>query len=525
MTIAPIISEHVIDLQHDTNYVFTIAPQGDGRSRYCDIVVLDNGTQYIIPPASTIVIEGKNAGGFNIFNECVIADNKIRVPLHLGILSFAGLGEYRITIYGTPSAITSFKFNIFVTEAPYNVVELEASDSYEALENLVKSAGDVNKWIVGSGIPPSSIGNVKDYYLNSDDGKIYQKLKNSVEQLIWDFTGYILKEDIFIKYSEDSDTTSSGSPMVDIPTFDTKYIGIYVGASAPTLKSEYTWSKYQGENGNKWYSGEVLSGTGTGYTGVAGFAGDMYINKTTAQLFECVNSGDSTTALWNYLMILGGGGVDDYEDLGHLPKINNIELIGNKTSSDLGLANSSDVPTSTSQLTNDSNFVSDSNYVHTDSNYTSDEKNKLSNIEDNANNYTLPIASSTLGGVKESSSKDIIIGNNGELELSDEINTKLNNFDDDGSIASDSVLESELTNKLDEWTDEVLVASNKTVTFTNLDDSLDYLLFCDALMTTYTAATKSGSGSNTTLTYTLSGDNVVGGTTKCKLRIIKNGGD
>ena len=45
--------------------------------------------------------------------------------------------------------------------------------------------------------------------------------------------------------------------------------------------------------------------------------------------------------------------------------------------------------------------VVDANYVHTDNNYTTTEKNKLSGVEDNANNYSLPTAStSTLGGVK-----------------------------------------------------------------------------------------------------------------------------
>ena len=39
------------------------------------------------------------------------------------------------------------------------------------------------------------------------------------------------------------------------------------------------------------------------------------------------------------------------------------------------------IPTKTSDLTNDSNFVSDANYVHTDNNFTTAEKNKLSGIE------------------------------------------------------------------------------------------------------------------------------------------------
>ena len=42
------------------------------------------------------------------------------------------------------------------------------------------------------------------------------------------------------------------------------------------------------------------------------------------------------------------------------------------------------VPTQTSHLTNNSNFVSDANYVHTDSNYTAAEKTKLAGIAEGA---------------------------------------------------------------------------------------------------------------------------------------------
>lgn len=46
--------------------------------------------------------------------------------------------------------------------------------------------------------------------------------------------------------------------------------------------------------------------------------------------------------------------------------------------------NMPDVPTNTSDLTNDSNFVSDANYVHTDNNFTSAEKTKLQGIAEGA---------------------------------------------------------------------------------------------------------------------------------------------
>ena len=53
------------------------------------------------------------------------------------------------------------------------------------------------------------------------------------------------------------------------------------------------------------------------------------------------------------------------------------------------------VPTQTSHLTNNSNFVSDANYVHTDSNYTAAEKTKLAGIESGAEvNVLKGIASS-----------------------------------------------------------------------------------------------------------------------------------
>lgn len=46
------------------------------------------------------------------------------------------------------------------------------------------------------------------------------------------------------------------------------------------------------------------------------------------------------------------GGTTNYNDLSNKPKINNVDLTGNKTKEDLG------IPTKTSDLTNDSNFIS-----------------------------------------------------------------------------------------------------------------------------------------------------------------------
>jgi len=65
-------------------------------------------------------------------------------------------------------------------------------------------------------------------------------------------------------------------------------------------------------------------------------------------------------------------------------------------------ADSSAIPDSTSDLTNDSNFVSDSSYVHTDNNFTTTLKNKLDGIAEGAtvddhkwNNVTLTKSTGT----------------------------------------------------------------------------------------------------------------------------------
>ena len=51
-----------------------------------------------------------------------------------------------------------------------------------------------------------------------------------------------------------------------------------------------------------------------------------------------------------------GGGTTDYEELDNKPKINGVELVGNKTTNDLGIK----IPTKLSELTNDKGYIDNS---------------------------------------------------------------------------------------------------------------------------------------------------------------------
>lgn len=75
----------------------------------------------------------------------------------------------------------------------------------------------------------------------------------------------------------------------------------------------------------------------------------------------------------------GSGGTSNYTDLTNKPKINNVELKGNKSLNDLGIqpagnyALESEIPTKTSDLTNDSGFIT--GYIETDPTVPSHVKN------------------------------------------------------------------------------------------------------------------------------------------------------
>ena len=96
-----------------------------------------------------------------------------------------------------------------------------------------------------------------------------------------------------------------------------------------------------------------------------------FVIKTTNELTNYYTKNNTYTKNEVDALVAGGSGASDYSDLTNKPKINNVELSGNKSLNDLGinnfsgdyndLSNKPDIPTKTSDLTNDSGFI-DSSY-------------------------------------------------------------------------------------------------------------------------------------------------------------------
>ena len=72
----------------------------------------------------------------------------------------------------------------------------------------------------------------------------------------------------------------------------------------------------------------------------------QYVGETTSTLtngffYKCVEDSGSYSWVQKNVQAGGGGGTGDYDELSNRPKINDVTLTGNKTSSDLGLASAS----------------------------------------------------------------------------------------------------------------------------------------------------------------------------------------
>lgn len=113
------------------------------------------------------------------------------------------------------------------------------------------------------------------------------------------------------------------------------------------------------------------------------------LQTSTAGLATSISEGDASTL----------ESAKSYTDT-QLQGYAKTEEVPTKTSdltNDSGFVTGASIPTKISQLENDDNTVKDADYVHTDNNYTDEDKTKLSNMSE----YELPVATSdTLGGVK-----------------------------------------------------------------------------------------------------------------------------
>ena len=130
----PVISYITIDLSSYNNFDYVRAVQGDQKTRYIHITLLENQKQYVLSDVEA-VLRGTKPDGKTIYNNCGISDDgEIIVELTEQILAVAGIGKYEISLYNTDeNVITSFPFNIYVSPAQFNSGTVLSSDEFTEL--------------------------------------------------------------------------------------------------------------------------------------------------------------------------------------------------------------------------------------------------------------------------------------------------------------------------------------------------------------------------------------------------------
>lgn len=148
----------------------------------------------------------------------------------------------------------------------------------------------------------------------------------------------------------------------------------------------FTFGIPKGNKGETGDTGETGNGIASiTKTGTSGLVDTYTISYTdgTSTTFTVTNGQNGTGSVadvtQNGVSVLDGTVAKIVADA-------NVQSDWNESDStdDAYIKNKPSIPSATSDLTNDSNFVSDSDYVHTDNNYTSTEKSKLSGIASGA---------------------------------------------------------------------------------------------------------------------------------------------
>ncbi len=140
----PNITNITVDLATTNNFCIVKAVQGDMRTRFVHITLLDNQVEYDFTDVYP-VLRGTKPDGTTIFNECTVsAENGIIVELTAQILAEPGMSTYEIALYAAPAhlteekrVITSFPFTLFVNKAAFDPQAVTSTDEFTAIADVI----------------------------------------------------------------------------------------------------------------------------------------------------------------------------------------------------------------------------------------------------------------------------------------------------------------------------------------------------------------------------------------------------
>lgn len=138
------ITNITVDLATSNNFGIVKAVQGDMRTRFVHITLLDNQVEYDFSRVYP-VLRGTKPDGTTIFNVCTVSDNnQIIVELTEQMLAAPGMSTYEISLYSVlkdlseeKKVITSFPFTVFVNKAAFDPNVVTSADEFTAIADVI----------------------------------------------------------------------------------------------------------------------------------------------------------------------------------------------------------------------------------------------------------------------------------------------------------------------------------------------------------------------------------------------------
>ena len=136
-----------IDLSLTNTYVIVNAEEGDIRTRFVTITLLDNGKIYDLSTLSDTKarLQGTRSDGRAILNNCTIEDNKIKFELTADLTTCVGIHKCQVALYDNEALLTSIPFKIKINPSTLDENAIVAEPMFSVLTDTLLRVEEANR--------------------------------------------------------------------------------------------------------------------------------------------------------------------------------------------------------------------------------------------------------------------------------------------------------------------------------------------------------------------------------------------
>ena len=354
-----------VDVAKRNQYKAVSAKQLDCNSRFLKIELQNNGSAFDIPNNVTIAMAVERNGETKAFN-CTYKDNYIVAPLDTWILQESGYVDCEIILLDTEtnSKLSSFLFSLEIEQNIYNDENIKSDENYDLLLSLI---GDVkSSQIVSITEKVNGLKHIYTVLFGSGESKEFVLSDGAKGE----------KGDPGIPGKDGAPGKDGYTPIKGVDYFD----GAKGDKGEKGDKGDPSVIAIDDSTFNMWNMGDAIYCTKEEVTIKSDSDNESTIVVPQGTLIASYKPEPYFGNAYHYLIIIGECTFKDKKYKYGIHRYYNItdEIVSSTSFDDFALK--TEIPTKTSQLTNDNDFVSDADYTHTDNNFTDAEKLKLGSL-------------------------------------------------------------------------------------------------------------------------------------------------